>query len=209
MHLPQNEVLHLNGGSSSPSYGGVKVQDESVSKTNGFAQPVRKDSARLEPDGHDTPVTNGAPNLQLNGDYGTQTVQFTHVQADGELTSHTNGTASHSPRDNSTLSSTVLENSISIPVPDPLDFIVAGWILLIQRYQRETFHQFTWGAKDAGDDNIQNISVGDLLLQNVTTVAELLEMVNKIRAKEISIERGNGEVFLNDGSKDEVSAIVC
>jgi hypothetical protein len=83
-----------------------------------------------------------------------------------------------------------------------LDIVLAGWTILVQRYQRDAFHQFTWGIKGAGSDNLQCIASEELNLLNHSNVDSLITKISELRLKNVSLDQAT--VFLNDGTKEEV-----
>ncbi|KAF2023952.1 hypothetical protein EK21DRAFT_79818 [Setomelanomma holmii] len=85
-----------------------------------------------------------------------------------------------------------------------LDTVLTAWTLLIQRYQRDTFHHFTWGIKDAGDRSIQCIDTLELDLPSHAATKSLTANINSLRSKEIVTEDPI-TIFLNDGTKEEAS----
>lgn len=86
-----------------------------------------------------------------------------------------------------------------------LDTVLTAWTILIQRYQRDVFHQLTWGAEAAGDrkDNSQCIPTTELDLSNQLRAGDLKAKLNKVRLSNISLHPGS-TVFLNDGTSAEV-----
>jgi hypothetical protein len=83
-----------------------------------------------------------------------------------------------------------------------LDTVLAGWVILAQRYQRDAFHSFTWGIKNAGSEKLQCIMAGELSLSNHSTVGDVIAKVKDLRLKDVSLDQAT--VFLNDGTKEEV-----
>jgi hypothetical protein len=83
-----------------------------------------------------------------------------------------------------------------------LDIILAGWVVLAQRYQRDAFHSFTWGIKGAGSEKAQSIMSAELSLSNQTTVGDLVAKTKDLRLKDVSLDQAT--IFLNDGTKEEV-----
>jgi hypothetical protein len=100
-------------------------------------------------------------------------------------------------------------NEAQIPLPqdwtvdEVLDTVLTAWTTLIDRYQRDLFHQFTWGVKDAGKDSAQCIPTPELELSKRKTVKSLTAKVGSVRTKEIAIHEGS-LLFLNDGTSAEV-----
>jgi hypothetical protein len=99
-------------------------------------------------------------------------------------------------------------NDVHIPLPDNhaqdvvLDTILTGWIILMCRYQRDAFNQFTWGLKSPGSDQTQCISGASLNMMSVETAGSLKAIVSEVRSKDISTDRAT--FMLNDGTKEEV-----
>lgn len=87
-----------------------------------------------------------------------------------------------------------------------LNDIVTGWILLLQRYQRDAFQGFTLGLEEAGEGSNQYVNGGQLDLSSVTTVADLVERTRGIKLDNITgNENTASSLSLNDGTKDEVN----
>jgi hypothetical protein len=86
-----------------------------------------------------------------------------------------------------------------------LDTVLTAWTILIQRYQRDVFHQFTWGtgASDDKKDN-QCIQTTDLDLSNQSRAGSLRTKLNSARSSNVSLHPGSS-IFLNDGTSAEVS----
>jgi hypothetical protein len=102
-------------------------------------------------------------------------------------------------------------NEARIPCPqnlsseEVLDTILTAWAILIQRYQRDVFHQFTWGtgaAEDKRDD--QCIQTTDLDLSNQVGADSLKTKLSSVRSSSITFQQGSS-IFLNDGTNAEVS----
>jgi hypothetical protein len=211
----------------------IKLERDAGPQCNGHAEPpVNRILEAVN--GDEKPQSNGLFESQTNGNSAVQiigeakplrngealsTVERnggSHVQSNGRLTPQTNGTllqhkskngANGSNGISSTHGTASLPNSVQIPIFDTiLDSITAGWILLISRYQRDTFHNFTWGVKDALD-SIQTVATEGMSLGEVITVTDLLKVVRRVRAREIEAEGGEMRVFFNDGTKDEVCTI--
>jgi hypothetical protein len=102
-------------------------------------------------------------------------------------------------------------NEAHIPLPknwtadDVLDTVLTAWTILIVRYQRDTFYQFTWGIRDASKDSAQCISAPELDLSN-QTAKSLKAKVGSLRTKEYAINE-DSLLFLNDGTSAEVCTI--
>jgi hypothetical protein len=180
---------------------------------NGIAEMI-KGGEEFQSDGHFEPQTKNAQegtNCNANHISNGDAVSVfegnggTYVQSNDKLTLQTNG-ANGSNVINNRYGIASLPNSIHIPFLDTLlDSITAGWILLILRYQRDTFHSFTWGVKDAVD-SIQTVATEDLRLGEAVTVADLLDVVRRVRSRECDVSTMEQPVlFFNDGTKDEVN----
>jgi hypothetical protein len=100
-------------------------------------------------------------------------------------------------------------NEAHIPLPqnwtvdEVLDTVLTAWITLIHRYQRDMFHQFTWGVRDAGKDTTQCIPTPELELSDRMTAKSLTAKVSSVRTKAFAINAGS-LLFLNDGTSAEV-----
>lgn len=135
------------------------------------------------------------------------------VQPNGTVQTQEHGSQSNG--DNGAVSTngqptTVNEVHVSLPdglsTDEVLDTVLTAWTLLIQRYQRDVFHQFTWGNKDAGTDWYQCIPSSDLNMQKQSTGGSLKSKISDLRSKDLLNEAS--DIFLNDGTKDEVSNIL-
>lgn len=130
--------------------------------------------------------------VQTNGES-----QSPEPTGDDSLVAHANGQASKA-------------NEIRILLPKDsssdtvLDTVLAAWAILVERYQREVFSQFTWGIKDGGNDNTQCMVVLNLDWPNHMTAASLKTKIREQRRSNLSSDQGT--IFLNDGSKEEVQA---
>jgi hypothetical protein len=133
------------------------------------------------------------------------------VQSNGasnakEHSSHTNGN-NGSTQTNGNASKV---NEVQITLPGNLasdavlDTVLTAWSILIQRYQREVFHQFTWGIKTAGNNRTQCVPTYDLGLLDHKSAASLTSKIRDVRSKDITTEQDM--IFLNDGTKEEVKA---
>jgi len=100
-------------------------------------------------------------------------------------------------------------NEVQLLVPkdqalsDVLDTVLTAWTILVHRYQRDLFHQFTWGVKDAGEGSVQCISTLELDLPKKRVASILRDKVGNLRSKSIPAEPA-ATIFLNDGTKAEV-----
>lgn len=83
-----------------------------------------------------------------------------------------------------------------------LDAVLTAWAILVQRYQRDVFHQFSWGIKEPGSEKLQCISASDLDLLSHSNAATLAGKIHDLRLKNVSLD--GATVFLNDGTKEEV-----
>jgi len=117
-------------------------------------------------------------------------------------TQHQNGT--HVDRDAS--SHDTIEISIEEQELDMvLHTLLASWILLVQRYQRDSFHRFTWGLGQSGQDFTQCIESELLDASKPERADELLAMVQSAISKEAPRTTSSSVVYFNDGTTDEVS----
>lgn len=87
-----------------------------------------------------------------------------------------------------------------------LDAILTAWSILVQRYQRDVFHQFSWGVKGAGSDGRQCVQTTDLDLLNHSNAASLASKIRELRLKDVSLD--GATIFLNDGTKEEVGVLM-
>ncbi|KAF7573968.1 Nonribosomal peptide synthetase 6 [Pyrenophora tritici-repentis] len=98
------------------------------------------------------------------------------------------------------------EAQISPPkdwTPDEvLDTVLTSWIILVERYQRDAFHQFTWGISDARTDSAQCIPATELDLSNQSAAKSLTAKIGSLRTKDHAINEGS-KLFLNDGTTAE------
>jgi hypothetical protein len=100
-------------------------------------------------------------------------------------------------------------NEVRIPLPrnwtsdEVLDTILTAWTILIERYQRDLFHQFTWGLRDAGKDCTQCIPTTELDLSNQNVAKSLISKIGGLRSKDYTINEGS-KLSLNDGTSAEV-----
>ncbi|KAF2635407.1 nonribosomal peptide synthetase 6 [Massarina eburnea CBS 473.64] len=95
-----------------------------------------------------------------------------------------------------------IDNVVEIPVLEPLlDTVLASWVLLVQRYQRDSFNCFTWGVKALAS---QCIAAPELDLSKLSTAADLLGKMRSLRTREISQSVAEAPVlYFNDGSNEE------
>ncbi|KAF1831742.1 nonribosomal peptide synthetase 6 [Decorospora gaudefroyi] len=98
-------------------------------------------------------------------------------------------------------------NSVQILLPNNLapdavvDTVLTAWTILIQRYQREVFHQFTWGHKSAENRRVQCVATAGLDFMSQKTARTLQEKIRELRSKGIAL--GQTSIFLNDGTELE------
>jgi hypothetical protein len=116
--------------------------------------------------------------------------------------------STHTSRNIETNGHHVDTNKVQISFPKDqsldaiLDIVLAGWVILAQRYQRDAFHSFTWGIKGAGSEKAQSIMAAELSLSNQNTVGDLVAKTKDLRLKDVSLDQAT--IFLNDGTKEEV-----
>jgi hypothetical protein len=97
-------------------------------------------------------------------------------------------------------------NKVQVPLPNNLapdavlDTILTAWTILMRRYQRDAFHQFTWGT--SGSDEMQCISASSLDMMSVEAARSLKTRVSEVRSKDMSIDRAT--LTMNDSTKEEV-----
>ncbi|KAJ4371135.1 Non-ribosomal peptide synthetase [Neocucurbitaria cava] len=166
----------------------------------------RKESTRRRPSVRKKMhLPNGEPLVRFSG-VSEEPVEV-KVQSNGVVKTQENGTNTNgTAHANQPVSQT---NEVHISHPEDLaadavlDTVLTAWTILVQRYQRDLFHQFTWGVKDAGADQIQCIPTPELGLLNHTTAGSLKGKVADVRSKVISVDKT--VIFLNDGTKEEWS----
>lgn len=112
-----------------------------------------------------------------------------------EETRHTNGHATKVNEVRVHLPNVTDQNTV-------LDTVLTAWAILIQRYQRDVFHQFTWGSKDQGDDSTQCISVAELDWASHQTAASLSTKIRNIKSAQFTL--GETTIILRDGTNEEV-----
>jgi hypothetical protein len=106
---------------------------------------------------------------------------------------------------------TTKENEVQISLPrdqswdEVLDTILTAWTILVERYQRDLFHQFTWGVRDAGRDSAASIPTAQLDLPNQSTAKSLIAQISNARTRDHTLNAGSN-IFLNDGTSAEVCA---
>jgi len=93
-------------------------------------------------------------------------------------------------------------NEVVVPVPPGLvEAVVAAWTLLMHRYQRDAFHSFSWGVSG---EELRRVEATQLSLEGLTTVADLLELVQRITHEAPASASGGRTLKFVDGSNDEV-----
>jgi hypothetical protein len=148
------------------------------------------------PNGIDNVRFGGRPEDQLND-------EVSSINDVGQIKNST-----HTSRSIETNGRHVDTNKVQISFPEGqsldaiLDIVLAGWVILAQRYQRDAFHSFTWGIKGAGSEKAQSIMSTELGLANQNTVSGLVAKIKDLRLKDVSLDQAT--VFLNDGTKEEV-----
>jgi hypothetical protein len=104
---------------------------------------------------------------------------------------------------------TIKPNEVSVPIPqdlgipEVLDAVLVAWVLLLHRYERDAFHQFTWGIKETPKDQMQCISAVDLDLTNQNSIVNLRHKIENIRTASITADC-TSTIFMKDGSSVEV-----
>ncbi|EOA91572.1 uncharacterized protein SETTUDRAFT_85461 [Exserohilum turcica Et28A] len=83
-----------------------------------------------------------------------------------------------------------------------LDTVLAAWAILIHRYQRDVFHQFTWGIKDQGNDSTQCISITEIDWASQQTAASLQAKISSVKSSQFKLGEDT-TIFLNDGINEE------
>lgn len=137
--------------------------------------------------------------------YGGAAREDTQVKINSNGTLDVNQNGSYT---NGRSETTTKRNEVDVTFPKDqsldtvLDTVLTAWIILVQRYQRDAFHQFSWGIKGAGSDKCQCISAVDLDLPNYNNAASLVEKVRDSRLHDVSLD--GTTIFLNDGTKEEV-----
>ncbi|KAF1994960.1 nonribosomal peptide synthetase 6 [Amniculicola lignicola CBS 123094] len=104
----------------------------------------------------------------------------------------------------------VHKKEVTIPFPDGFDVesvvdnIIAGWTLLLQRYQRDAFLQFTWGYKEVDRSTVQTITAAQLNLGGVSNSNDLLKVVRNMRSRKMAVDSvPNPKLVFNDGTEDD------
>jgi hypothetical protein len=100
-------------------------------------------------------------------------------------------------------------NEVFVPIPPGLvDAVIAAWVVLVHRYQRDAFHSLTWGLEGVegfGETQSHTISASELDLLGIRTVTDLLNSVRRVRPENVRFETNTASVLiLNDGTPEEV-----
>lgn len=89
--------------------------------------------------------------------------------------------------------------------PGLVDAVVAAWILLVHRYQRDAFHHFTWGVEGTGEAEMHHVQAQHLDLHNIRTVEELLQVGQRVKSQDsVSRETEFSTLTFLDGTEDGV-----
>ena len=89
-----------------------------------------------------------------------------------------------------------------------IEAIVASWLLLLYRYQRDTFQRFSWGVGDSEGVRLECVPIAQTDFAKVCTLADLIAAVRRTGAVEAIARNSNTHrLILNDGSSDEVSPL--
>lgn len=123
---------------------------------------------------------------------------FVDVNGNGSYTNGHTQSNGHAEDSNQVELTSLKEKSPEVA----LDVILTAWTILVQRYQRDVFHQFSWGVKGAGSDKRQLIPTADLDLNSHSNAASLAAKIRDSRLKDVS--PSGSSIFLNDGTKEEV-----
>ncbi|KAI4620847.1 NRPS [Alternaria metachromatica] len=107
---------------------------------------------------------------------------------------HTNGHSSKANEIRALIPSSLASDAV-------VDTVLAAWSVLIHRYQRDVFHQFTWGAVDGRDQASQTINTTDINFGSHQTAGSLKSQISNVRSKDYDAH--NATLFLNDGSLHE------
>ncbi|CAI6326507.1 unnamed protein product [Periconia digitata] len=108
-------------------------------------------------------------------------------------------------------SATELFDSFEMSVNEPdlesiLDILITSWVLLVQRYQRDSFNCVTWGTKSVETQTSQCITAAEMGLGSFATSTNLLATIRSLRLTSPSGNSGElTEFFFLDGSADEWS----
>ncbi|KAJ8118438.1 hypothetical protein OPT61_g592 [Boeremia exigua] len=148
-------------------------------------------------------LANGENTLRYSGTAQEKTevrVNSNGLMDVNENGSYTNGhtqTNGHTARPNHVELTPLKDQSLDAA----LDAILTAWTILVQRYQRDGFQQFSWGVKGAGSDKRQCIQATDLDLLNCSNAASLASKIREVRLQDVSLD--GVSIFLNDGTKEE------
>jgi hypothetical protein len=99
-------------------------------------------------------------------------------------------------------------NEIQVHLPNGagchsvLETVLTAWPILVQRYQRDVFHQFTWGLKDQENTSSQCITATDIDWANQKTAAGLREKISTVKSNQVTLD--GTTIFLRDGTNEEV-----
>ncbi len=134
------------------------------------------------------------------------------INSNGTLDVNSNGTYTNGHAESNGQSAANNEVQLTISKDQSLDAVLdtvlTAWTILVQRYQRDVFNQFSWGLKGAGSDQQQCILTADLDLLNHSNARSLSAKISDLRLQNLSLE--GATIFLNDGTKEEVwIAIDC
>jgi len=133
-----------------------------------------------------------------------------NVQNHGVLKPERETIMANGPTDGKTQSSR--PNEISVPIPqdreinEVLDTVLVAWVVLIHRYERDAFCQFTWGIIDTPRNEMQCISAVDLDISSQKTIVGLRSKVESVRTASIAAH-SNSAILLNDGTNAEVCVV--
>ncbi|KAF3037841.1 nrps [Didymella heteroderae] len=148
-------------------------------------------------------LANGGQTLR----YGGVAQGKTEVKVNSNGTMDVNENGAYTNGHNSTNDPSTESNEVDITafgeqsLDATLDAILTAWTILIQRYQRDVFHQFSWGIKGAGSDERQCVQTTDLDLLDHSNAACLASKIHDVRLKNVSLD--GATIFLNDGTKEE------
>ncbi|KAI2486702.1 Nonribosomal peptide synthetase 6 [Pyrenophora tritici-repentis] len=144
---------------------------------------------------------------------GERTVRFSGVPDEHVKAVQNNGEI-HSPKHANSGDETARINEQAakaneIPIPLPrelssdavLDTVLAAWAILVERYQRDVFSQFTWGIKGGGGDSTQCLAAFNLDWRSHKTASGLKTKIQEQRLNNLSL--GQGTLFFNDGTLEE------
>jgi hypothetical protein len=99
-------------------------------------------------------------------------------------------------------------NNIYIAIPQDctsdavLDTVLTAWTILIQRYQRDTFHQFTWSTKGSSKD-AQCIPTTELDVTAQKTAEDLRKRLSSLQSAGRTLSQ-DATIIVNDGTSAEV-----